>query len=442
MSIRVKALLVALGVLAAAVTLAACGGGGSTITTGEYTVKPPEIEDWPLFGRDTDNTRFATQDEINTGNVDDLGEAWSTDLGPDQFLMESYPLVIGETIYVTTSTDEVIALDGKTGKTKWTYTPEVDFSQSTGVGGYGVSVNRGVAAADGKLFVLTFDNKLQAISQKTGEKLWSSQVGRPDDRRLRVDGAERLRRQGLRRRVRLRGRGARQARGLRPEDRQENLDLLHGAQGGDRLGAERRRWRHDLHAADDRHQDRDRLRGHRQPGAGDHRRQTAGEEPLHRLDHRPRRQHRRTALVPPGAGARPLGLRRREPGRPLQRRNRRPAPARRRRGGQERAALPARREDRQEPLPLGAVREARPHAAGQGRRARVPRRRRRLAVLAARLQPGNAGGLRLRDQHLHDPQSHLRGPQRRESLRRRPRRARRTPKRPAPSPPSRRSPAR
>jgi PQQ-dependent dehydrogenase (methanol/ethanol family) len=175
----VKALLVALGVLAAAVTLAACGGGGSTITTGEYTVKPPEIEDWPLFGRDSDNTRFATQDEINTGNVGELGEAWSTDLGPDQFLMESYPIVIGETIFVTTSTDEVIALDAKTGQTKWTYTPEVDFSQSTGVGGYGVSVNRGVAASEGRLFVLTFDNKLQAISQKTGERLWSSQVANP-----------------------------------------------------------------------------------------------------------------------------------------------------------------------------------------------------------------------------------------------------------------------
>jgi alcohol dehydrogenase (cytochrome c) len=178
-STRVKALLVALGVLVAAVTLTACGGGASTITTGEYVVKPPEIEDWPLFGRDTDNTRFATQDEIDTGNVDELGEAWSTDLGPDQYLMESYPIVIGETIFVTTSTDEVIALDAKTGQTKWTYTPEVDFSQSTGVGGYGVSVNRGVAAENGKLFVLTFDNKLQAISQKTGERLWSSEVADP-----------------------------------------------------------------------------------------------------------------------------------------------------------------------------------------------------------------------------------------------------------------------
>jgi PQQ-dependent dehydrogenase (methanol/ethanol family) len=182
-----KALLLALAVLVAAVVLAACGGGGSssggssTAATGNgpKAASAPEIEDWPVFGRDRDNTRFATQDEINTDNVDELGEAWSASLGPDQYLMESFPLVIGENIYVTTSTDEVMQINGKTGHINWTYTPEVDFSQSTGVGGYGITVNRGVAAENGKLFVLTFDNKLQAISQKTGERLWSSQVEDP-----------------------------------------------------------------------------------------------------------------------------------------------------------------------------------------------------------------------------------------------------------------------
>jgi PQQ-dependent dehydrogenase (methanol/ethanol family) len=175
---RLKVLLLGLGMLAAVIALAACGGGGSS-STAENVAKAPEIEDWPLFGRDHDNTRFATQDEINTGNVDELGEAWSTALGPDQYLMESFPLVLGEDVYVTTSTDEVMSINGKTGHINWTYTPEVDFSQSTGVGGYGVSVNRGVAAENGKLFLLTFDNKLQAISQKTGERLWSSQVENP-----------------------------------------------------------------------------------------------------------------------------------------------------------------------------------------------------------------------------------------------------------------------
>jgi alcohol dehydrogenase (cytochrome c) len=178
---RFKAFLLSLAVLAAAIVLAACGGGssggGSSSSFGEEGAG--EITDWPVFGRDRDNTRFATQDEINTENVGELGEAWSTGLGPDQYLMESFPLVIGETIYVTTSTDEVMSIDGKTGHINWTYTPEVDFSQSTGVGGYGITVNRGIAAEDGKLFVLTFDDRLQAISQKTGERLWSSEVEDP-----------------------------------------------------------------------------------------------------------------------------------------------------------------------------------------------------------------------------------------------------------------------
>jgi PQQ-dependent dehydrogenase (methanol/ethanol family) len=176
-------------VAVAATALAACGGGGSSTSssgsssTGGSEASSsesfPKYSDWPYFGRDRDNTRFATQDEIDTGNVGELGEAWSTGVGPDQFLMEAFPTVIGSTVYVTTSTDEVLAIDGATGKTLWTYTPEVDFSQSTGVGGYGISVNRGIAHEGGKLFVLTFDDKLQAISAKTGEKLWSSQVADP-----------------------------------------------------------------------------------------------------------------------------------------------------------------------------------------------------------------------------------------------------------------------
>src|ERR1700760_986341 len=177
---KLKILLLGLAVLAAAVVLAACGGGSSSSSGSISTsAEAEEIEDWPLFGRDRDNTRFATQDEVNTENVHELGEAWRTGLGPDQFLMEAFPTVIGRTVYVTTSTDEVMAIDGETGKIKWTYAPEVDFSQSTGVGGYGISVNRGIAHEGNKLFVLTFDDQLQAISAKTGEKIWSSEVADP-----------------------------------------------------------------------------------------------------------------------------------------------------------------------------------------------------------------------------------------------------------------------
>lgn len=108
-----------------------------------------------------------------------LGEAWHAPLGQFQVLLETYPQVVGRVMYVTTSTDEVIALDAVTGKTLWTYAPRVDFSLSTGVGGYGVSVNRGVAVANGKVYELTFDGQLQAVDQTTGEQQWTASVADP-----------------------------------------------------------------------------------------------------------------------------------------------------------------------------------------------------------------------------------------------------------------------
>jgi alcohol dehydrogenase (cytochrome c) len=161
-------------VLALAAVLAGCGG--SSIGTTSLSYHPPGYSDWPYFGRDRDNTRFAPQKQVDASNVSHLGVAWRNDLGSEQFLMESFPVVVGQTIYVTTSTDEVVSINAVTGHTNWIYTPAVDFSLSTGVGGYGVTVNRGVAVEGGKLFLLTFDDHLQALSQATGEKLWSTEV--------------------------------------------------------------------------------------------------------------------------------------------------------------------------------------------------------------------------------------------------------------------------
>ncbi len=155
--------------------LGGCGGSSGTGAK-SLAYSAPSYEDWPYFGRDTDNTRFAPQSQINRGNVGKLGVAWETSLGPDQYLMESFPVIVGQTAYVTTSTDEVQAINALTGHVEWVYTPPVDFSLSTGVGGYGVTVNRGVAVDKGKVFLLTFDDRLQALSQSTGEEVWSSTV--------------------------------------------------------------------------------------------------------------------------------------------------------------------------------------------------------------------------------------------------------------------------
>ena len=164
----------ALGVCAT-LLLTACGGAGhTTTTTSSYAA--PTYRDWPVFGRDQNASFYAPQTQINAQNVSHLGVAWSTGLGPNQYLEEGYPLEVNGTLYVTTSSDEVQAYSAVTGKRLWNYAPQVNFSQSTGVGGYGISTNRGVAVANGRVFELTFDDRLQAVSAQTGEELWTSTV--------------------------------------------------------------------------------------------------------------------------------------------------------------------------------------------------------------------------------------------------------------------------
>jgi alcohol dehydrogenase (cytochrome c)/methanol dehydrogenase (cytochrome c) subunit 1 len=84
--------------------------------------------------------------------------------------------VIGDTMYVTTSTGPkfVFALDAKTGKQKWKYEPELpnDYFATVCCG----LDNRGVAVANGKVFVGRLDAKLVALDANTGKELWVATV--------------------------------------------------------------------------------------------------------------------------------------------------------------------------------------------------------------------------------------------------------------------------
>lgn len=167
--------LLTAALVAAALWLTGCGGSGHH-SSSSTTTEAAASSDWPMFGHDRDATFFASETQINRSNVSRLGVAWSHDLGPNQYLNESYPLVVGRTLYITTSSDEVQAYDAVTGKLQWQHAPQVDFSQSTGIGGYGVTTNRGVAVEGDTVFELTFDDHLQAVSRTTGEQLWSTPV--------------------------------------------------------------------------------------------------------------------------------------------------------------------------------------------------------------------------------------------------------------------------
>ncbi len=130
---------------------------------------------WPMYGHDYTNERFSQINQINVKNVSGLKLAYSLQLGSLRS-NEMTPLVIGDTMFVSTSWGPkfVYALNARTGAVKWRYEPDVpdDVLQYACC-----DVNsRGVAYADGKLFVGRLDGKLVALDAKTGKELWKADV--------------------------------------------------------------------------------------------------------------------------------------------------------------------------------------------------------------------------------------------------------------------------
>jgi len=130
---------------------------------------------WAMYGMDYANTRFSPLSQINGKNVGKLKLAYSLQLGSLRS-NESSPIVIGDTMYVSTSWGPkyVYALDAATGARKWVYEPDIpdDVLQYACC-----DVNsRGVTYDRGKLFVGRLDGNLTALDAGTGKELWTTRV--------------------------------------------------------------------------------------------------------------------------------------------------------------------------------------------------------------------------------------------------------------------------
>ncbi len=131
--------------------------------------------EWTTYGGDDANTRYSSLDQITPQNVGKLRVAWIRSLASTES-QESTPLFIGDTIYVTTSTGPkyVFALNAKDGSIKWKYEPELpaDYAATVCCG----LDNRGVAYANGKVFVTRLDAKMVALDANSGKELWTVTV--------------------------------------------------------------------------------------------------------------------------------------------------------------------------------------------------------------------------------------------------------------------------
>jgi PQQ-dependent dehydrogenase (methanol/ethanol family) len=170
MGLRSRSFFAGVSVAALAMTVA------SGVKANDSVVKAvSDPNGWAIAGHDYGNTRFSPLKQITSENVGKLQLAYSLSLASLRS-NESSPVVIGDTLYVTTSWGPkyVYAINAATGAKKWTYEPDIpdDVLQ------YACCDvnNRGVAYADGKIFIGRLDGKLTALDAASGKELWTSKV--------------------------------------------------------------------------------------------------------------------------------------------------------------------------------------------------------------------------------------------------------------------------
>jgi len=133
---------------------------------------------WAIQTGDYANQRYSKLDQINRDNVKDLKVAWTFSTGVLRG-HEGGPLVIGDVMYVHTPFPNIVyALDlNNEGKILWKYEPKQDPSVIPVM--CCDTVNRGVAYAEGKIFLHQADTTVVALDAKSGKEIWKAVNGDP-----------------------------------------------------------------------------------------------------------------------------------------------------------------------------------------------------------------------------------------------------------------------
>jgi outer membrane protein assembly factor BamB len=155
----------ALALVLASAALGACGGSDqSAVPDGAPDEASTFAEEWPTPNGDLANRRVATS-EIDSGNVDDLGVAWTVPIkGGGTFgNYASTPIIADGVVYTQDLTSNVKAIDLETGDVKWTK----DYDSAT-VGPNGLTI--GYEKVFGATSSFAF-----ALDMESGEEVWRSQ---------------------------------------------------------------------------------------------------------------------------------------------------------------------------------------------------------------------------------------------------------------------------
>ncbi len=141
---------------------------------------PTISDDWRAYGRTSAGTRYAPAAEITPANVHRLAVAWTYRTGdlPQAYpgntagyMFEATPLKVGDTLYLCTPHDIVIALEADTGKERWRHDPHIDTTGVYTLACRGVAYHEASAAVPDcpqRILVATLDGRMIALDAATG----------------------------------------------------------------------------------------------------------------------------------------------------------------------------------------------------------------------------------------------------------------------------------
>ena len=127
--------------------------------------------DWPSYNGQTNGSRYSALTQITARNVSRMVPRWIFSL-PNTSRMQVTPVVVDGVMYVS-SANECYALDAGAGREIWHYQrPRTKGLVGNAAGG----VNRGVAVAGDRVFMVTDHAHIIALNRFTGALVWETEM--------------------------------------------------------------------------------------------------------------------------------------------------------------------------------------------------------------------------------------------------------------------------
>lgn len=182
--------LLGLTLLAAALPIAACGDDTADQDTGgpaaatlipqpsfptvtDSTIAAGPGADWATHGGNLANQRYSPLRQIDRSSVSELVPVWVHSAGIEG-AFETTPIVVGNTMYLTTAGGRVLALNAATGQELWRHEPALG-TVTLCCG----PTNKGVSVWGNTVYVASLDARLLALDARTGELLWEAPLADP-----------------------------------------------------------------------------------------------------------------------------------------------------------------------------------------------------------------------------------------------------------------------